>query len=134
MPTPFELAAKKASTALDGVFGERFDVIAMTFPGSVNAKRVPDATRPMFTTIGGYMGPSQSKLPHARGSIQDDNAQKVAVSVPRVSIDNTRMPWTVVAGDYIRRHATDEVFEVAKSLPDGVTRTTFTLTARKRTI
>ena len=134
MATPFDLAAKKASAAIDGVFGESFDVIAMTSPGDVDAKQVADVTRSTFIAIGGFLGPSRSMLPHARGSIQDDNAQKLAVSVPRVSIDNARMPWTVVKGDYIHRHATGEVFEVAKSLPDGVTRTTFTLTARKRSI
>jgi hypothetical protein len=132
--TPFERAAKKASAAVDAVFGEAFDFIAMKSPGDVDAKRVPDGTRPSFTAVGGYLGPSHSVLPHARGSIQEDSAHKLAISTPRVSVDNARMPWTVVAGDHVRRQKTGEVYEVAKPLPDGVTRTMFTLTARKRIV
>lgn len=134
MPSPFEIAAAMTSAAVDTIYGETFECFAMVAAGDVDGSRSTDVARPSFTVTGGFLAPSNSVLPHARGSIQDDNAQKIATSVPRVSFDNRLMIWPLRTGDRVLRVKTGEFFEVAKSLPDGVLRTMFSLTARKRTL
>ncbi|QDM26995.1 hypothetical protein FNL56_13395 [Tardiphaga sp. vice304] len=133
MPTPFEIAAAMNSAAVDTVYGEAFQCFAMAAAGDVDGPRQADPARDSFTVTGGFLAPSHSVLPHARGSVQDDNAHKVAISVPRVSFDNRLMVWPLRPGDRVVRLKTGETFEVAKALPDGVLRTMFSLTARKRT-
>lgn len=132
MPTPFEQAASMTSAAVDFVYGELFTFTARAVAGDVDAPRGPDASRPSFDATGGYIGPSSSLYPHARGSIADDHAQGDVVSKPLVSVDNANLPWMPVTGDQVTRQKTGETFEIAKPLPDGVRRTIFRLTARKR--
>lgn len=132
MPTPFEIAAAASSAAVDLVYGEEFDFIATAGGADVDARRGSDPARPPFTAKGAWLEPSRSVLPRARGSIQDDNAQKLAVSSPRVSVDVGGMPWRPTIGDRVKRRKTGETFDIAKPLPDGVSRIVFGLTARRR--
>lgn len=132
MPSPFELAAAMSSAAVDTVYGENFSFVAMKAGADVDNPRIADPARPQFTAVGAYIGPAKAVLPHARGSIPDDNARRAVVSEPYVSIDNGNMPWWVVIGDRVVRLKTGETFEVARSIPDGVTRTRIHLTARKK--
>jgi hypothetical protein len=132
MPTPFENAAAMASAAVDAVYGESFQLIAMKSPADVNASRLADQARPSFFAIGAYLAPFKPILPHARGSIQDDNAHKFAASTPMVSIDNANLQWPVETGDRMLRMGTGDLFEVSKPLPDGIRRTVLHLTLRKR--
>ncbi|TYL80170.1 hypothetical protein [Bradyrhizobium cytisi] len=132
MPSPFEQAAAQTSAAVDSIFGELFTFTAMKENGDVDAKRVVDPDRPDFDAIGAYLAATSSLYPHARGSIADDHVQKTAASQPLVSIDNANLRWPVVTGDRCTRQKTGEVFEVSRPMPDGVKRTIFHLTARKR--
>lgn len=131
MPTPFETAAAMTSAAVDMVYGESFQLTGMKHGADVDSSRVTDPARPVVTVTGAYVAPAQSMWPHARGKA-DDNAHKVNASVPRVSIDTAQLPWPVMIFDRVTRLKTSEVFEVSKSLPDGVRRIVLYLTARKR--
>jgi hypothetical protein len=117
MPTPFQNAAAMASAAVDAIYGESFQLIAMKAAADVNASRLADAARPSFFAIGAYLAPFKSILPHARGSIQDDNAHKFAASTPMVSIDNANLQWPVETGDRVLRMATGDLFEVSNRCP-----------------
>ncbi|WP_438278085.1 hypothetical protein [Nitrobacter sp.] len=132
MPTPFELAAAMSSAAVDTVYGESFTFIAMKVGDDVDSPRIEDTTRPQFTAVGAYIGSAKAVLPHARGSIPDDNARRVVASEPYVSVDNGNMLWVVTIGDRATRLKTGETFEVSRSIFDGVKRTRIHLTARKR--
>jgi hypothetical protein len=132
MPTPFENAAAMASAAVDAVYGESFQLIAMKSRRRRQCARLADSTRPTFFAVGAYLAPFKAILPHARGSIQDDNAHKFAASTPMVSIDNANLQWPVETGDRVLRMATGDLFEVSKPLPDGIRRTVLHLTLKKR--
>lgn len=132
MPSPFELAAAMSSAAVDTVYGENFSFVAMKAGADVDNPRIADPARPQFTAVGAYIGPAKAVLPHARGSIPDDNARRAVLSEPYVSIDNSNMSWWVVIGDRVVRLKTGETFEVSRPIPDGVTRTRIHLTARKK--
>jgi hypothetical protein len=130
--TPFETAATMTSAAVDLVYGETFTFTGMKAAADVDSPRVADPARPAFDATGGYVAPSQAIYPHARGSIADAHAQKTVASQPLVSVDNDRLAWPVTTGDRVTRKKTGEVFEISRPLPDGVRRTVFHLTARKR--
>lgn len=132
MPTPFETASAMTSAAVDRVYGESFQMIAMKPNLDVDALRIPDPARPAFTAVGAYVAPSQAVYPHARGAIADDHAQKLVASQPLASFDNAALAWPVTTGDRVLRLKTGELFEVARPLPDGVRRTVLHLTSRKR--
>ncbi|MDA9521639.1 hypothetical protein XI06_15120 [Bradyrhizobium sp. CCBAU 11434] len=132
MSTPFELAAAQTSAAVDSVFGEPFTFVGMKTGDDVDAARIADPDRPAFDAIGAYVAVTSALYPHARGSIADDHVQKTVASQPLVSIDNANLQWAVVTGDRCTRQKTGEVFEISRPMPDGVKRTIFHLTARKR--
>lgn len=130
MPTPFETAAAMTSAAVDQVYGEDFTFFAYRQKGDVNLPREADPARAEFTAKAAFIGSAKAVYPQARGA-SDENAQRYAVSVPWLSIDNASMAWPVIAGDRVRREKDGAVYEVAKPLPDGVKRTILPLTARK---
>ncbi|CUT12533.1 hypothetical protein BF49_3613 [Bradyrhizobium sp.] len=132
MPNPFEQAALQTSAAVDSVFGELFTFTAMKATTDVDAPRAADPDRQAFDAIGAYVAVTSSFYPHARGGVADDHAQKMVASQPLVSIDNANLRWVVVTGDRVTRQKTGEVFEISRPMPDGVKRTIFHLTARKR--
>lgn len=133
MTNPFEQGAQMTSAAVDLVYGELFTFIAKTVTSNdVDAKRSADSSRPNFDCTGAYVAPSSSMYPHARGSIADDHAQGDVASKPLVSVDNANLTWQPVPGDQVIRQKTGETFEIAKPLPDGVRRTIYRLTAKKR--
>lgn len=132
MTNPFEQAAAQTSCAIDAVFGEAFTFVAMAVSTDVDAPRGPDATRPNFDCVGAYVGPSRSLYPRAPGPAPDNQAQGTVASHPLVSIDNSALAWTPTTNDRVIRQKTGETFEISKPMPDGVRRTIFHLTARKR--
>jgi len=129
----YELASSNGSLALDTVFGERFTFQAMMVaPAGVNHPRVPDTSRPNFIANGVFVAAAKAIFPHARGSTADDNAQRTAVTMPRVSVDRRLMAWTVQQFDRVTREKTGDTFEIAKAMPGDAMRTLFYLTARAR--
>ncbi|PPQ42163.1 hypothetical protein [Rhodopseudomonas palustris] len=134
MPSPFDIAAAKASSAIDRVFGEEegFELIGMVEQDDVNLPRGIDASRPAFTITGAYRAPSESKFMQARSPFQEDRAPKVAVSAPHVSFASASLRWSLQPKDLVVRNRTGERFEVTKALPDGAARTIVHLTARQR--
>ncbi len=132
MPSPFEQAAALTSAAVDAVFGEQFTFIGMKAGVDRGAPRIVDTARPPFTVTGGYVDPSKTAFPHARGTSQNQ-AQGHVVTEPFVSIDNARLQWAVVTGDRVTRAETGVQYEIARPMPDGVTRTIFVLTGKTST-
>ncbi|MBR0871195.1 hypothetical protein JQ633_12560 [Bradyrhizobium tropiciagri] len=135
MTSPFEIAASMTSAAVDRIFGEKegFQFVATMASPDVDLPRVPDPARPTFTAIGAYAAPSQSMFPPTRGPATEDNAQRISASVPLVSFDNANLAWPATVGDRVTRLKTGETFEISRPMPDGVRRTIFYLSARKRT-
>jgi hypothetical protein len=129
MPTPFEAAAKNASSAIDAVFGETFTFIGMKAGVDRGSPKVLDTARPKFDVIGGYHGPSKPAFPLARGT-ENNQAQRHVVTEPFVSVDNGKLLWAVVTGDRVTRLKTGVQYEIARPMPDGVTRTLFFLTGK----
>lgn len=132
MPTPFADRDAKLSRAVDRAFGEWFTFSARTAAADVDMPKVADATRPDFRAKGPFHAPTQSGYPHARGALQDDNAQGRAFTKPSTSIDDAAMKWLPREGDTVRREFDGAVYEISRALPDGFGRTIFLLTARKR--
>jgi hypothetical protein len=133
MATPFELAAVTASAAIDAVFGEVFEITAMKAVSDVNSPRIADETRSSFSVKAAFSAPSASTFPHGRGRVQDDDAQRVDITKPRISVDSRLLAWAARQGDRVTRLKTGDVFEISKVLPDSSsTRTVFSLTSRKR--
>lgn len=129
MPTPFESAARNASRAIDVVFGETFTFIGMKVGVDRGSPKVLDTARPTFDAIGGYVDPSKSAFPLARGT-ENNQAQRHVVTEPFLSVDNDKLQWPVVTGDRVTREKTGVQYEIARPMPDGVRRTLFVLTGK----
>jgi hypothetical protein len=129
MPTPFEQAAALTSAAVDTIFGEVFTFVAMKPGADRNLPRIIDTSRPVFSAPGGFVGPSKTAFPHARGTA-NNQAQGHVVTEPFVSIDNVNLKWAAVTGDRVTQLKTGAQYEIARPMPDGVTRTIFILTAK----
>ncbi|NEV79419.1 hypothetical protein DYI24_20505 [Rhodopseudomonas sp. BR0C11] len=134
MPSPFDIAAAKASSAIDRVFGEEegFALIAMAEQDDVNLPRGIDVSRPSFVITGAYRAPSGSKFMQARSPFQEDRAPKASISTPHVSFASASLRWPLRPKDVVMRNRTGEQFEITKVLPDGAARTIVHLTARQR--
>ena len=129
MPTPFETAAALTSAAVDTIYGEMFTFIGMKAGVDRGSPKVLDATRPKFDAIGGYVDPAKSAFPRARGTANNE-AQRHVATEPFVSVDNAKLLWPVVIGDRVTRAKTGIQYEIARPMPDGVTRTLFILTGK----
>lgn len=129
MPTPFENAAALTSAAVDTIFGEVFTFVAMKPAADRNLPRIIDTSRPVFSATCGFVGPSKTGFPHARGTA-NNQAQGHVITEPFISIDNSRMQWAVETYDRVTRQKTGAQYEIARPMPDGVTRTIFILTAK----
>lgn len=129
MPTPFEQAATLTSAAVDTIFGEIFTFIAMKQGVDRGSPRIIDTARPVFSAVGGYVDPSKTAFPHARGTA-NNQVQPHVVTEPFVSVDNSRLKWLVVTGDRVTRSKTGVQYEIARPMPDGVARTIFVLTGK----
>ncbi len=133
MSTPFELAAVTASAAIDTVFGEAFEIIAMKTGSDVNSPRIADTSRALFSVKAVFCAPSTSTYPQGRPPFADDSAQRVDITNPCISVDSRLLAWAARQGDRVTRLKTGDVFEISKVLPDSSsTRTVFSLTSRKR--
>jgi hypothetical protein len=132
MPTPFAVRDAKLSGAIDRAFGELFTLTAFMVGGDVDSPKAVDQTRPSFDVVGCWEAPAKSTIPHARGSVQDDNAQKWNASMPSVSIADDSMRWKPQPGDRIIRAFDGSAYQISKALPDGMGRTVLFLTARQR--
>lgn len=129
MPTPFETAAAKTSAAVDTIYGETFTFIGMKAGVDRGSPKVLDTARPKFDAVGGYIDPSKTAYPKARGAA-NDQTQRHVVTEPFVSVDNSKLQWVVVTGDRVTRHKTGVQYEIARPMPDGVVRTLFFLTGK----
>lgn len=129
MPTPFEAAAAMTSAAVDAIYGEKFTFIGMKAGVDPNLPKVIDMLRPKFDATGGYIDPSKTAFPKARGTA-NDQTQRHVVTEPFLSVDNVNLQWPVVTGDRVIRHKTGVQYEIARPMPDGVTRTLLILTGK----
>jgi hypothetical protein len=129
MTTPFETAAAMTSAAVDTIYGELFTFIGMKAGVDRGSPKVIDTARPVFSAIGGYVDPSKSAFPRARGT-PNNEAQRHVVTDPFVSVDNARMQWPAVTGDRVMRVKTGIQYEIARPMPDGVARTLYFLSGK----
>lgn len=131
MPTPFTGRAARLAASINKAFGESFTFLPFTSSGDVNLPKIPDAGRTQFNVTGVWDGPAKSATPHARGSIQYDNAHNWTASKPSVSVSDAALNWTPKHGDRVRRQFDGSVYEISTSAPDGFGSTCFFLTARQ---
>jgi hypothetical protein len=129
MPTPFETAAAMTSAAVDTIYGETFTFIGMKAGVDRGSPKVLDTGRPKFDAIAGYVDPSKTAFPKARGTA-NDQTQRHVVTEPFVSVDNAKLRWPVLTGDRVTRLKTGVQYEIARPMPDGVARTLFFLTGK----
>lgn len=134
MVTPFAFRDEKLSAAIDRAFGESFEFSGYITSGDVDAPFQPDAARPTFSANGVFEAASKSRTPHARGSVQDDNAHNWAVSAPSISVADANCLWPLRRGDRALRLFDGSTFEVSSALPDAMGRTVLILSARKRAV
>lgn len=130
---PYADRDDRLSAAVDRAFGEKFTFSARKVAADdVDLPRIADTTRLNFDAIGVFEKPAKGLTPKARGSVQDDNAHAWNVSMPSVSIAEDALPWMPVQGDRATRAFDGAVYEIAKTLPDGMGRTVIFLTSMKR--
>lgn len=129
MTSLFDQAAAQTSAAVDSVYGETFTFIGMKQGTDRGAAKILDPSRPAFDVVGGFIDPSKTAYPHARGTAQNA-AQRHVVTEPFASIDNTRMQWVAITGDRVTHQKTGDQYEIARPMPDGVTRTLYFLTGK----
>jgi hypothetical protein len=131
MPSPFATRSAKIAASLAKAFGESFTFLPFTASSDVNLPKIPDVSRTQFDATGQWDGPTKSDTPHARGSIQDDNAHSWTVSKPSVLVADAALTWTPKRGDRVLRQFDGSTWEVSTTAPDGFGFTLFFLTARK---
>jgi hypothetical protein len=129
MTSLFDQAAALTSAAVDSVYGEAFTFIGMKPGADRGSAKILDSSRPAFDVTGGFIDSSKSAYPHARGTAQNA-AQRHVVTEPFASIDNVNMQWPAITGDRVTRLKTGEQYEIARPMPDGVTRTLYFLTGK----
>jgi len=132
MATPFASRSAKVADAIGRAFGEGFTFLPFTTTGDPNLPGIPDTSRVQFDATGAWDGPTHSATPHARGSVQDDNAHNWTVSTPSVLVADAALLWQPKRGDRILRKLDGAVYEISKPMPDGFASTFFFLTGRKR--
>jgi hypothetical protein len=131
MPTPNPTRAAKLAASIGKAFGESFTLLPFTTSGDVNLPKIPDASRTQFDVTGTWDGPTKSDTPHARGSIQDDNAHNWTASKPSVTVADAALNWTPKRSDRVLRQLDSSIFEISSTAPDGFGSTIFFLTARQ---
>lgn len=132
MATPFASRDAKLSGSIDKAFGELFTFVARKAGADVNLPAVADATRSNFNATGVWDGPAKAGFPRARGAQQDDNAHQWSASMPSVCVHDDAMPWKPQRDDMAIRLFDGATYAIADALPDGMGRTVFKLTAKKR--
>lgn len=133
MATPFPARSAKLAASIGRAFGEVFTFLPFVASGGdVNLPKIPDVTRVQFDATGAWDGPTSSETPHARGSIQDDNAHNVTVSMPSVLVADAALAWQPKRGDRVLRQLDGAIYEISKPMPDGFGSTVFFLTGKKR--
>lgn len=129
---PFSASEARLSASVDKMFGELFTFSARKVAATdVDLPKIADATRPDFITTGVFEAPTKAVLPNARGSVADDNAHTWESSMPCVSIADSTLAWLPRQGDRVTRQADGATYEVARTMPDAVSRTMIFLTSRK---
>lgn len=131
MPTLNPARAARLAASIDKAFGESFTFLPFTSTGDVNLSKIPDTSRAQFGARGSWDGPTKSDTPHARGSIQDDNAHSWTVSKPCACIAEAALQWLPKHGDRCRRELDGAIYEISTSAPDGFGNVYFFLTARQ---
>lgn len=131
MPLPFASRAARLGGAIDKAFGESFTFLPFASSDDVDLPAIPDVSRLQFDVIGVWDEPAKVQIPHARGSIQDDNAHGWAASLPSVSVQDVLMPWRPRMRDRVRRLSDGSRYEISQPLPDGNGRTVFMLTSKQ---
>lgn len=130
--TPFADRSSRLSNSIEKAFGEAFTFDPFKAGEDVNGRRVPDASRTSFDATGRWEAPAKAKIPHARGSAQDDNAHSWTASFPSVHINDANLDWMPQSGDRVTRQFDGSFYEVSRTLPNSFGGTTLQLTAKKR--
>lgn len=126
------IRAAKIASAVNRAFGEAFTFIARKQVDDVDLPRIADTSRPDFTINGSWNSGAKVRVPRARGSNSDDQAQPAVASSPRGDFAAADFQWTPSEGDLCRRHETGETFAVGRVVPNGFGRTIVYLTAKQR--
>lgn len=132
MATPFAARAAKVAAARGRAFGEAFTFLPFSTTGDPNLPGIPDVSRVQFDATGTWEAPTTSATPHARGSLQDDNAHNWTASMPSVLVADADLRWMPKRGDRVVRQFDGTTFELSKPMSDGFASTVFFLTGRQR--
>jgi len=124
--------AAKVAAAMNKAFGEEFNFTARVQADDVDMPRVADVSRPAFTALGAWTAGGRLRLPRARGSNSDDQAQLAVVSSPRGDFATAELQWAPKEGDLCERVETGEKFAVGRVIETSFGRTLIYFTARQR--
>ena len=131
--TPIASRAARLSASVDSAFGETFKFSAFTVAaGDVNLPKTVDGSRAPFIATAIWEAPSKSVTPYAHGSISDDNAHNWTASTPSISVADVNLLWTPQPGDRVTRILDGTIYQISTPAPDGMGRTIFHLSSRKR--
>lgn len=130
--SPRPSRAARLSAAVEKAFGEEFIFEAYVPSSDVNARSVPDATRPQFSIIATWHGPAKSFTPRGRGSASDDRAHNWTTTLPSVNVQDAKLLWPVQMGDKITRLLDGSIYQAGAPFQDGYGRSTIPLTSKQR--
>lgn len=124
--------AARLNGAVNRAFGDTFTFKAKkAATADVDLPAVADSSRPDFDIQGVFWKDGKSARPHARGSVQDDNAHAWSVTMPRIMVSDV-LPWMPVEHDRVIRQLDGAEYEVSKARPDGLGSVFVFLTAKKQ--
>lgn len=124
MTTPFAARDAKLSGSIDKGFGEQFTFTATAAAanGDVNLPKIVDGTKPLLTVVGVWEAIADKNYPVARGSNPDDEATRLAMQYPSVSVNKVLLTWLPQQGTLCTRLFDGSKYEVAKALHDDMGR------------
>lgn len=131
--TAYPVRQARLSASVEKAFGELFTFEAMRPTDDVNARHIPDGTRPAMVGVKAtWHGPVKSATPTARGASSDDRSHNWTASHPLVNVEDAKMLWTIQMGDKVTRLIDGTIYAAGAPYADGYGRTTIPLTSRKR--
>ena len=104
-------AMKGVSADIDDEFGERLIITPCTAPPN----RQAEPSGPSISIMGVFRYRSVEAFPTRNGIAVDTR-------MPQVSFDRDRLPFPPEPGTRVQRVDDGDLFEVTRSLPDGVSR------------
>lgn len=121
----------KLSAGINRMSGEAFTFVPRMAQDDVDLPAVADQARQSFTATGAWSAGGRTSHLHARGHA-DSNAQAAVASPPSVTFDEADLAWLPAQNDLCRRELDGSVYAISKTIPDGLGRVKFMLTAKKR--